>query len=99
MTDDYFAFRRHSDLEIDRDFTVQANRNGIFTDALQRLTQVNAMTIDFVATLLKRLSHVHRSDRSVKKSLLAGFSLELELERAHLRALCFRTRALLRFLL
>src|SRR6185369_10405816 len=99
MTDDHFAFRGHSDFQIDRDFTMQSHRNSIFANALQRLAQVNAMTIDLVATLSERLRHVHRSNRSVKESLLAGFSLELELERAHLFALCFRTRALLRFLL
>src|SRR6185369_773200 len=99
MTDDHFAFRGHSDFQIDRDFTMQSHRNSIFANALQRLAQVNAMTIDLVATLSERLRHVHRSNRSVKESLLAGFSLELKLERAHLLALCFRTRALLRFLL
>src|SRR5215217_5929753 len=99
MTDDHFAFRSHSDFQIDRNFTMQSDRNGILANALQRLAQVNAMTIDLVATLSERLSHVHRSNRSIKESLLAGFSLKLKIERAHLLRLCFRTRALLRFLL
>src|SRR5689334_3118249 len=99
MPDDHFTFRRHSDLQIDGDVTMQSDRHGVFTNSLQWLTQVNAMSIDLVAALSERLGDVHRSNRTIKRALLAGFPPELEIERAHLLRLCFRTRALLRFLL
>src|ERR1044071_9083621 len=98
MTDDHFAFRRYSDLQIDRDFTMESHRDRVITKSLQRLAQVNAMTIDLVTALLQRFSHIHTGYGAIKVSLLAGFSFELELERAHLRRLRFRTRALLCFL-
>src|SRR5215467_3181556 len=99
MPNDHFTFRSHSDLQIDRDFTVQSHRHCVFTNALQWLAQVNAMPIDLVATLSERFGDVHRSNRPVQRALLAGLSPELEIERAHLLRLRFRTRALLRFLL
>src|SRR5678815_1712574 len=99
MSNDHFAFRRHSDFQINRDFAVQSYRHGVFTNALQRLAQVNAVTFDLIATLSERFRDVHRSDRTVKRALLAGLPPELKLERAHLLALRIRTRAFLRFLL
>ena len=52
VTDDHLAFRRYAHLQIDRDFTMQSDRHCVFANTLQRLAQVNSMTIDLVATLL-----------------------------------------------
>src|SRR5688572_3715868 len=99
MTNDNFTFRCHSDLQIDRDLPVQPDRYGVLTDSFQRLSQVNTMTIDFVATLLQGLGNVHRGHAAIQRSLLTGFPLELELERSHLLRLPLSRSALLRFLL
>src|ERR1041385_7542826 len=99
MTNDHFAFRRHSDLKIDRDFTMQSDRSCVLTDTLQRLAQMNAMTIDLVATLVQSLGNVHRRHTAIQRTLLARFPLELELERTDLLRLAFSRRPFLRFFL
>src|ERR1041385_573390 len=99
MPNDHFTFRRYSDLQIDRDFPVQSHWHGVFANSLQRFAQVYAMSFDLVATLSECFGDVHRSNRTVKRTLLARFASELELERAHLLALCIRTRAFFSFLL
>jgi hypothetical protein len=78
---------------------MQPDRHSVFTDSLQRFTQVNAMTIDFVATLLQRFGNIHGCYATVKCTLLAGFPFELELKRTDLLSLAFGAGSLFRFLL
>src|SRR6185369_14164993 len=78
---------------------MQPDGHSVFTNTLQRLAQVNAMTIDFVTTLVQSLGDVHRRHTAVKRTLLARFAFELELELTDLIRLTFGSRALLRFLL
>src|ERR1041384_2919836 len=60
MTNNNLTFRGHSDLQINRDLTVQPYGHSVLTNAFQRLSQVNAMTIDLVAAFPQSLSNVHR---------------------------------------
>ena len=66
VTHDDLAFRRHFDLQINRDFAVQSDWNSVFTNALQRLAQVNAMTIDLVTALFQCFREIHRRDRAIQ---------------------------------
>src|SRR5215203_125698 len=57
------------------------------------------MTVDLVAALFQCFSKIHRRDRAIQRTLLAGFSLELEIEGTHLLRLRLGCSALFRFLL
>ena len=61
MSNDYFAFRSNTYFQIYRHFAMESDGHGVLTNPLQRLPQVNAMTIDLIATLSQSLGQIHRS--------------------------------------